>query len=59
MVAAVRMKKAKTLLRNGDMTVENIYYAVGYPSVEHFSRVFKKSFGITPIQFRNRSKGRL
>ncbi len=59
MVAAVRMKKAKTLLKNGDMTVENISYAVGYPSVEHFSRVFKKSFGITPIQFRNRSKGRL
>ena len=52
-VARVRLKKAKTLLKNGNMTVENISYAVGYPNVEHFIRVFKKEFGMTPTQYRN------
>lgn len=49
----VKLKKAKTLLRNGTMTVENIAAAVGFPNVEHFSRVFKKKMGMTPIQYRN------
>lgn len=49
----IRMKKAKTLLKNGSMTVENIAYAVGYQSVEHFNRTFKKKFNMTPVQYRN------
>ena len=48
----IRMKKAKTLLRNGNMTVENVAMAVGYPNVEHFNRVFKKKMGMTPVQYR-------
>ena len=51
-VAHIRMKRAKTLLKNGNMTVENIAYAVGYQNVEHFNRTFKKSFDMTPIQYR-------
>ncbi len=52
-VTAIRMKRAKTLLKNGNMTVENISYSIGYPNVEHFSRVFKKAFDMTPMQYRN------
>ena len=55
-VAHIRMKRAKTLLKNGNMTVENIAVAVGYPNVEHFNRMFKKSFDMTPIQYRNASR---
>ena len=51
-VTAIRMKRAKTLLKNGNMTVENIAYSIGYPNVEHFNRVFKKTFGMTPLQYR-------
>ena len=51
-VAQVRLKRAKTLLKNGNMTVENISYAVGYPNAEHFTRVFKKAFQMTPLQYR-------
>ena len=43
----------KTLLKNGNMTVENISYAIGYPNAEHFIRLFKKTFSMTPIQYRN------
>ena len=51
-VTAVRMKRAKTLLRNGNMTIENISYSIGYPNAEHFSRVFKKTFEVSPAQYR-------
>lgn len=47
-VIAIRMKRAKTLLKNGNMTVENISHAVGYQNVENFSRQFKKNFQMTP-----------
>ncbi len=50
------MKRAKTLLRNGNMTIENIADAVGYPNVEHFNRLFKKTFDMTPMQYRNLSQ---
>ncbi len=52
-VAAIRLKRAKTLLKNGNMTVENIAYSIGYANVEHFSRIFKKTFGMTPTEYRN------
>lgn len=52
-VANIRMKKAKVLLKNGNMTVENIAISVGYPNVEHFNRQFKKMFDMTPVQYRN------
>jgi len=55
-VAGIRMKRAKSLLKNGNMTVENIAYAVGYQNVEHFNRVFKKSMEMTPVQYRNLSR---
>ncbi|MDD6482367.1 MAG: 2-isopropylmalate synthase [Lachnospiraceae bacterium] len=55
-VAHIRMKRAKTLLKNGNMTVENIAYAVGYQNVEHFNRTFKKIFDKTPLQYRNESR---
>ncbi len=53
LVTNARMKKARTLLRNSTMTVENIAYAAGYQNVEHFNRQFKKKYNITPIEYRN------
>ena len=55
-VTRIRMKRAKTLLKNGNMTVERIADSVGYPNVEHFNRTFKKCFEMTPIQYRNSSR---
>ena len=51
-VMAVRLKRAKTLLKNGHMSIENIALSVGYPSPEHFTRVFKKEFHQSPMQYR-------
>lgn len=55
-VSHIRMKKAKVLLKNGNMTVENVAYSVGYQNVEHFCRSFKKNFKMTPLQYRNDSR---
>ena len=53
LVKKIRMKKAKALLKSSNMTVENIAMSVGYQNVEHFNRLFKKAYDMTPIQFRN------
>ena len=55
-VTNIRMKKAKTLLKNGSMTVENIAFSIGYQNVEHFNRTFKKLYDMTPVEFRNNVK---
>ncbi len=52
-VKNIRMKKAKALLKNTSMTVENVSKTLGYDNVEHFSRSFKKVFQMTPMQYRN------
>lgn len=47
-----RMKRARALLRESTQNVENIAVNVGYENVEHFNRLFKKTYGITPVQYR-------
>lgn len=50
----VRMKKARAMLKSSNATVESIAESVGYQNVEHFNRVFKKMYQMTPVQFRNK-----
>ena len=47
-----RMKKARGLLRETSLTVEAVAAEVGYENVEHFNRLFKKSYHMTPVQYR-------
>jgi 2-isopropylmalate synthase len=51
-VKQIRLNKASTLLRNGNMKVEKVAEASGYQNVEHFNRLFKERFGMTPVQYR-------
>jgi AraC-like DNA-binding protein len=53
-VARVRVDEAKRLLATTQLLVYEVGERVGYPSVEHFSRVFKKVAGISPVKFRAR-----
>ncbi len=55
-VKEARMKKARRLLKDSNQTVESIAAAVGYDNVEHFNRLFKKIYGLTPVQFRRESR---
>ena len=53
---SLRMKEAEQLLlAQPDASVQDIAKSVGYEDAYHFSKVFKKHFGISPSNFR---KGR-
>ena len=55
-VKQIRLKKAKALLKSENTTVENIAISVGYENPGHFNRIFKKTYGMTPVQYRNSSR---
>lgn len=52
LVKEERMKKAMTLLKDTSQTVEMVAAKVGYENVEHFNRLFKKTCGMTPVQYK-------
>jgi two-component system response regulator YesN len=48
----VRMRQAKSLLLIGELRIYELASAVGYESSEHFSKVFKEYFGLSPSEFK-------
>lgn len=49
----IRLEKAKELLEQGEGgSVQEVAAMVGYDDAYHFSKLFKKRFGITPTQAR-------
>ncbi len=50
----LRLHKAEDLLKNTDMSIDNISISVGYLNTSSFRRKFKQATGITPSQYRNR-----
>lgn len=52
----IRMKNAAKLLKNIDLKIYEVAQMVGYSNAKNFTRSFKKYFGMTPKQYRNRGK---
>lgn len=48
-----RIRKAKELLRNGDLKVRDVAASVGYEAPHSFTRFFKKVTGMTPQEYRD------
>ena len=48
-----KMERAKQLLSNGNLNVNEVSYDLGYSSSSHFIAAFKKKFGITPRTYIN------
>ncbi|ANY68651.1 DNA-binding response regulator [Paenibacillus sp. BIHB 4019] len=48
-----RLKKARELLRNGELKIREVSSAVGYEAAHSFTRFFKKATGITPQEYRD------
>jgi AraC-like DNA-binding protein/ligand-binding sensor protein len=57
-VSRLRIEKAKNLLLNRNLRVSEIAYEVGFQSLTHFNRVFKKVLGMAPTRYRTRLPGR-
>jgi AraC-like DNA-binding protein len=51
-VSRVRMEKAKNLLLNPNLRISEVAYQVGFQSLTHFNRVFKKIAGQSPTAYR-------
>ena len=51
-VSRIRIEKAKNLLLNRNLRVSEIAYEVGFQSLTHFNRVFKKIMGQSPTDYR-------
>jgi AraC-like DNA-binding protein len=54
-IVEVRMKKAKTLLMETDISISAIAQDVGYRDQSHFTRIFHRHVGFTPKDYRNAS----
>lgn len=50
----VRMKTARVLLEDDDLTISQVAYRVGYINVSHFTKAFHKQHGVNPSDLRNR-----
>ena len=49
-----RLKEAEYLLsKSSDLSIQNIYYEVGFNNKATFYTAFRKKYGCTPSQFRN------
>ena len=50
-IRSIRMKKAALLLQNGNFTVSEAMYMVGFTNTSYFSRAFCAQFGKTPREY--------
>jgi AraC-like DNA-binding protein len=59
-VKLIRMQKAEQLLLSTFLSVKEIMNRVGINNESYFSREFKRTFGLAPLQYRNsaESKGK-
>ena len=53
----LKMNRALEYLMNTPMKISEIADAVGYDSVDHFSRTFRKVYGVPPQEYKKRSAG--
>lgn len=52
-IREIRLEKAVELLDEGDQTVSEISYQVGFNSPSYFNKCFHDAYGITPGDYRN------
>ncbi len=52
----VKIKKAKKLIREGNYNITQISDSLGYSSIHHFTRMFKRYTGLSPTAYRTSVK---
>jgi YesN/AraC family two-component response regulator len=53
-LSQVRVEKAKSMLPNPNLRISEIAFEVGFQSLTHFNRVFKRITGQSPTGYRNK-----
>ena len=54
-VIQARLTKAQELLRDTNLKIYEVADRVGYRNLNYFSKQFKDSFGLSPLEFRRQS----
>lgn len=57
-VARVRIERARNLLINPQLRVSEVAFEVGFQSLTHFNRVFRKILGQSPTEYRRNVRNR-
>jgi len=58
-IFTVKLKRAAQFLSESGMSVTEICYEVGFKDPSHFSKLFKKQFGISPKVYKNEHHNKL
>ncbi len=53
----LRLEKAKTLLNKTNQSVKEVAFSVGFNCAYHFSSLFKRKAGVSPLQWRRDARG--
>lgn len=53
-ITELRIKEAKKLLKETDLSIAKIASQIGYNSTDHFTYSFKRCCGLTPVKFRQK-----
>lgn len=49
---SLKIREAKRLIREGNMNITQIAEALGYSSIHHFTRMFKRATGLSPTAYK-------
>jgi len=55
-LANIRIKEARKLFHEDTCSIKEVSVQVGYKDPNYFSKIFKKMVGLTPTEFRERSR---
>ncbi|MBF0244397.1 MAG: helix-turn-helix transcriptional regulator, partial [Planctomycetes bacterium] len=53
-----RIRRARSLLESGDDTIDSVAHQCGYSDPLYFSRVFRRSVGVSPRSYRKNLRQR-
>ncbi|WP_126428328.1 helix-turn-helix domain-containing protein [Brevibacillus marinus] len=56
LLTSLRLKEAQRLLRETNLSIQEVAGKCGFDNAHYFSRIFKEKTGTSPRQFRNRKK---
>jgi transcriptional regulator GlxA family with amidase domain len=55
----IRIAHGKELLKQSNLSIAEVSYAVGFQDTSYFSSLFKKHAGVTPVEYRNLVRSKL
>jgi AraC-like DNA-binding protein/DNA-binding response OmpR family regulator len=56
LIRSMRLNRAAQLLKESQMTVTEITYAVGFSDLKHFRSVFREQFGVLPGEYTRKAQ---